>query len=158
MTKSAHTLLAILATGALLSSPLQAADLSCPDLASAVQVAPCPSEAELRYTYNGFCSDNSRLYGRDILLCANYEDYRAAKNIALWESADGEFSGYLSCNVEPASIHASQPLTMTLQRQRGLSLLHCDYENDHRLTHRTRAQCTVEVADCQQDNCRARCE
>lgn len=42
---------------------------SCPDPAAAVQVGNCPGEAELRYSFNGFCSDNRRIYQDDAALC-----------------------------------------------------------------------------------------
>lgn len=136
----------LLLLGGLLTTPAQAGTLSCPDLASAVQVAACPTEEELKYTFLGFCGDNARLYGRDVLTCATFENYREAKNIALWESADGAFSGYLSCNVAPDAIRAAKPLRMTNEARKGLTRLVCDYEGEHRLVHRTKANCTVEAA------------
>ena len=159
MTRSIRLLLALLLSAPFASAPVQAAQpLSCPSLSDAVQVAACPTDEELRYTFMGFCSDNARLYGRDILTCASFENYREAKNIALWESADGNFSGYLSCNVEPGTIRASKAMRMHVERKDTLSRLMCDYDNDHRLTHRTKASCTVEAADCTSGTCQARCE
>ena len=75
--------------------PALAETIVCPDPAKAVQVATCPSEEELKYTYNGFCGDDRRLYAKDIDTCASYENYRKEKNLALWESADGVFQAYL---------------------------------------------------------------
>jgi hypothetical protein len=143
---------------AALSLPAQAEPQTCPDLRNATQVAACPTEAELKYTYMGFCGDNARLYGRDVLTCANFDNYREAKNIAMWESAGGAFSGYLSCNVSPESIKASAVRRMSVERKNNLTRLICDYENDHRLILRTKAQCSVAVEDCSTGTCVAVCE
>ena len=158
MTRSPRLLLTLLLGALSVASLAQAESMSCPSLADAVQVAACPSEEELRYTFLGFCGDGARLYGSDVLTCATFENYRAAKNYAMWESADGQFSGYLSCNVEAASIRASKAQRMQAERKGSLSRLICDYENDHRLVHRTKASCKVEVEDCSTGECRAVCE
>ena len=76
--------------------------MACPDLAAVVQVATCPSEAELKYTFTGFCADNARLYDKDPA-CESEQAYRRKKNVALWESRDGEFQGYLSCEAGAAA-------------------------------------------------------
>ncbi|MDP2135755.1 MAG: hypothetical protein Q8J99_19300, partial [Sulfuritalea sp.] len=70
-----------------LVSPVWATVVSCPDLATAVQVAACPAEEELSYTFTGYCSDNSRTYKGDTDVCTDYQAYRKLKNVALWESA-----------------------------------------------------------------------
>ena len=158
MTRSPRLVLTLLLGSLLVTSPARAEPMSCPSLADAVQVAACPSEEELRYTFLGFCGDGARLYGGDVLTCATFENYRAAKNYAMWESADGQFSGYLSCNVEAASIRASKAQRMLAERKGSLSRLICDYENDHRLVHRTKASCKVEAEDCSTGECRAVCE
>ncbi len=158
MTQSPRLILALLLGSMLAASTARAETMSCPTLTDAVQVAACPTDEELRYTFLGFCGDNARLYGRDMLTCANFENYREAKNTALWESADGRFSGYLSCNVEPATIRASKAQRMHVERTGKLSRLMCDYDNDHRLVHRTKASCKVETEDCSGGACRAGCE
>lgn len=158
MTRSPRLLLTLLLGALSVASLAQAESMSCPSLAEAVQVASCPSEEELRYTFLGFCGDNARLYGGDVVTCASFENYREAKNNALWESADGQFSGYLSCNVEAATIHASKAQRMHAQRKGNLSRLICDYDNEHRLIHRTKAICKVEAEDCSAGECRAVCE
>lgn len=63
--------------------------LACPDLRPARRVEPCPTEAELRYTSIGFCSDNARLYDGKAEACVGFAAYRKVTNIALWASADG---------------------------------------------------------------------
>ena len=158
MKTSTASLLALLLGAMLASAPARADSLACPDLSAATQVAACPTDEELRYTFMGFCGDNARLYGRDILTCASFENYREVKNTALWESADGRFGGYLSCNVEPETIRASKAKRMHVERSGKVTRLMCDYDNDHRLVHRTKAACKVEVEDCASGECRAACE
>ena len=89
--RARSALLALALPAALLSGAAHAETLSCPALDKAVQVAACPSDAELQYTFMGFCGDNARLYGRDVFTCATFENYKQVKNIALWESANGSF-------------------------------------------------------------------
>lgn len=101
--------LIVLALGCVAAFPVLAGEIACPDLATAVQVATCPSEEELKYTYTGYCADNARLYGKDKDTCATYENYRKLKNVAMWESADGAFHAYLSCDLAPAAIKAAKP-------------------------------------------------
>lgn len=158
MPKKSLAILSLVLLGSLSASAARAETLACPALDSAVQIQACPSDEELRYTFMGFCGDNARLYGRDALTCASFENYKEAKNNALWESADGAFSGYLSCNVGADAIKASKPLKMSAERKSTLTRLICDYENDLRMVHRTKASCTVEVADCSTGACQAKCE
>ena len=150
-------LIALLLSG--LAATAQAGVVACPDLASAVQVATCPSEDELRYTFKGYCSDNSRLYDKDVdtSLCVKYENYRERKNIALWESPDGAFSGYLSCDLNADAIKAAKPLKLEIARKSGMTRVVCTYGQDITLTHRTRSVCKPAGA-CGSDGCSATCE
>ena len=100
-------LLALVLAGSLGATAAHAEALACPTLSTATQVQPCPTEDELKHTYTGYC-DNARLYGRDVLTCASFENYKEVKNVALWEAEGGKFDGYLSCNVDAASIKASR--------------------------------------------------
>lgn len=133
--------LSFLLFGAVASA--QAGVVACPDLSAAVQVNTCPSEEELRYTYRGYCSDNARLYDkeRDMYLCAKYENYRDRKNIALWESADGAFNGYLSCDLKTADIKAAKPTKLSIERKNGMTRVICAYGDGMVFTQRTRAEC-----------------
>ena len=135
--------------------------LSCPDPAAAVQVGNCPGEAELRYSFNGFCSDNRRIYQDDAALCTDYADYRKAKNVAQWESADGTFTAYLPCGSAAVWLSTVRGARMTVSRQGQISRLACDYGEGIVFTHRTRLQCRVEgEGNCPDDpqRCIARCE
>lgn len=150
---------AAIAVAAFAALPASAAQtFSCPSLETATQVASCPTEAELRYTYMGYCGDNARVYAGDAIICATFENYKQHKNTALWEAAEGEFSGYLDCNVTAESIRASAARSMRVEQRRGITHLICEYDNSHRLVHRTRAKCSVETAECNGPGCSASCE
>lgn len=155
-----HTIHLAMVLSGMLATSAFAAELSCPDIASAVQVAQCPSEAELEYTFLGYCGDNARLYGRDGDTCQSLENYRKVKNIAMWESADGEFSGYLSCDTPVEAVRTAAPVRMTLEQKGSLTLLTCSYGENIRLVHRTKASCRIEgPAECTLPaDCRAQCD
>ncbi|MDT8991299.1 hypothetical protein RQP54_10550 [Curvibacter sp. APW13] len=144
----------------LASTGASAATLACPALAQARPVGACPSEEELRYTFTGYCSDDNKAYRGETDVCTDYQQYRALKNVALWESGDGNFDGYLSCSASPRERQKAKAQTMELVRQGKLTKLVCSYSNNQTLTHRTRAQCSVEVKDCGPEGsaCRASCD
>ena len=129
---------------ATLSLGATAGTMTCPDLAGAVQVNACPTEEELKFTYNGFCSDTAKAYANQTDSCIKYEDYREMKNLAMWESKDGVFSGYISCALPADQLKASKVSTMAVERQGKLNKLVCSYANNVRLTYRTKAACAVD--------------
>lgn len=148
----------VLLTAAL---PLAAATVACPDLAKAVQVAACPAEEELRYTFTGYCSDNSRTYKGDSDVCTDYQRYRALKNVALWESADGNFDAYVSCDRPPAQVRAGRVASIRVARQGKITQLVCGYGEGLSFTWRSRTECRIEAAAaCATDAsaCKAICE
>ena len=136
--------------------------IACPDLGSAVQVGACPSEEELRYTYMGYCGDNARMYGGDQDdVCSNFDNYRKLKNVVLWESADGNFSGYVSCDLPPAQLKATQPATLSVARQGSITRLVCGYGPGIVFSHRTKQACRpLGDGSCAADpaGCRASCQ
>ena len=134
-----------LALGIVLHPLASAAEISCPDLGKAVQVAPCPSEEELRYTFNGFCSDNSRLYAKDMDTCVSYQNYRQVKNIALWEAAGGEFQAYLSCDLAPAAIQAAKRTGELIPLCHPLGLENCQVEISVNEAREVVIECTASV-------------
>jgi len=159
------TLKSCLLSATLLAGPVLpaafAAPVSCPDLVTAVQVAACPAEEELRYTFTGYCSDNSRTYKGDTDVCTDYQAYRKLKNVALWESADGNFNAYVSCDRAPASVRAAKVSGIRVGRQGKLTQLVCSYGEGLSFTLRTRAECRVEAAAaCSTDAaaCKASCD
>ena len=135
--------------------------LRCPDVSVAVQVGTCPSEAELAYTFGAYCGDNKRMYEIGDTVCESYENYRRFKNVVLWESADGQFDGYVSCDLPAAALRAAVLERMTVSSKRGLTRVACGYSDGVNLAHRTRAACEIEdVAGCAADAsaCQAECQ
>ena len=131
-TRARSALLALALPAALFAGAAHAETLSCPALDKAVQVAACPSDAELQYTFMGFCGDNARLYGRDVFTCATFENYKAVKNTALWESTNGSFSGYLSCNLDTATLRAND-FNLSAGRYRPLSQAQVEHQDPREL-------------------------
>lgn len=145
----------------LLASNLAGAEtLACPSLATAVQVGTCPTEEELKYTFTGYCSDNARMYDKADATCADYQNYRKLKNIVLWESADGEFHAYLSCDLTPAAVKGAAAARVSIGKQGTMTRVLCSYGEGIAFAHRTRAACKVEGdGRCGADGvCRASCE
>lgn len=137
-----------------------AAIWTCPDMGQAVQVGACPSEDELRYTFTGYCSDDNKAYRGETDVCTSYPAYRAMKNVALWESRDGAFDGYLSCSASPRERQKALAQSMELVRQGKMTKLVCSYSNAQTFTLRTRAQCKVDVKECGPGGtaCQATCD
>lgn len=157
--KSTAFLVLALAVG--LAPQAIAADFVCPDLAQAVQVAACPTDEELRYTFTGFCSDNNRSYKGDTDVCTDFERYRKLKNLALWESGDGNFSAYVSCDRPPGEVKAMQVNGVRIARQGRINVLICSYGEGVSFSHRTRAECRISAAAaCSGDasTCKASCD
>jgi hypothetical protein len=121
-----------------------AGTLSCPDPSTAVQVGTCPTEKELQYTYTGYCGDNARLYDKDKITCATYDNYRRAKNVALWESRDGEFHAYLSCDLPKNALKDAKAERVSVNRQGKLTRVVCAYGEDITFVHRAKSECRVE--------------
>lgn len=138
-----------------------AATVPCPDLSAAVQVAACPTEDDLKYTFTGFCSDNARMYSKDADVCTDYQRYRQLKNVALWESRDGVFQAYLSCDLPVASVKAAKASGISIVKKGAITQLVCAYREGVAFTSRTRAECTVDAKmNCAADSaaCAASCE
>jgi len=135
-----------------------AATLVCPDVAKAVQVGTCPSDEELKHTFTGYCSDDAKAYQGETDVCTDFQRYRQLKNVALWESADGVFDAYVSCEL-PKDALKSTRLSGAKVTQRGkLTLLTCSYGQGVNFVYRTRAQCTLDSSATQQPAGQATCE
>ncbi len=133
--------------------------VSCPDLATAVQVGTCPAEEELRYTYSGYCSDNARMYRGENDVCADYQAYRKLKNVVMWESADGVFQAYVSCDLPAAMLRQARAATMSVGKQGTITRLTCGYDEGIAFTWRTRAECKVQTGSCTAAAaCKANCD
>ena len=154
---SALLLAALIGAAAL---PALADTLVCPDPASAVQVATCPSEVELKYTYTGYCGNDARMYAKDEN-CADYQSYRRLKNVALWESADGAFQAYISCDLPAGALKNLKPASIAVTKQGKLTRIACSYPEGILFTHRTKAQCKAQGdGNCAADPaaCKANCD
>jgi len=145
----------------LFAVPVSAHELACPDLSRAVQIGACPSEEELRYTFTGFCAANERSYRGDTGVCTDFEAYRRLKNHALWESTDGAFSGYVSCDLTPSEVRSASVSSVHGSKQGRITVLACGYTRGISFSHRTRAECRItNPSACPSDAaaCRATCE
>lgn len=152
--------LPVLLLGLAVAVPVMAATVSCPDLATAVQVAACPAEEELKYTFTGYCSDDGKAYRGDTDVCTDYQRYRKLKNVALWESADGVFNAYVSCDRSPASVKSAKVSAVRVGKQGKMTQLVCGYGEGLSFTWRTRAECKLETGNCAADPaaCKANCD
>lgn len=155
-------LLAALSLLAACATPAVAGEtLACPDLTGAKQINACPTEEELQLTYTGFCSDNARMYAGNNEPCLRYEIYRKQKNVALWESKDGRFDGYVSCDLPRGEVAALRATGMQIATQGKVNKVVCAYPQGVTFTHRTRADCAIADAKaCAADAaaCTARCD
>jgi len=127
----------------LISFSAVAAQYACPDMASSAQVNACPTEEELKHTYSGFCSDDGKAYAKETGSCLRYSDYRQMKNVALWESKNGVFDGYVSCDLAPAKVKALKAMDMKIAIQGKLTKVVCSYPNGINLTYRTKGACAI---------------
>lgn len=139
--------------------PAIAATVSCPDLASAVQVATCPAEEELKYTFTGYCSDDSKAYRGETDVCTDYRLYRKLKNVALWESGDGVFNAYVSCDLPAEKLKAAKASAIKVGKQGKMTRVVCSYGEGVSFTYRTRTECKVDGGDCAANPaaCKANC-
>lgn len=138
----------------------RAETLVCPDPATLAQVGVCPAEEELQYTFKGYCSDNKRMYDEGDQVCTDYALYRKLKNVSLWETRDGRFVGYLSCDPGAAERAAAKPVKLGIGKQGSVTRVACSYDTGIVLTHRTKAKCVALASDCPGDAaaCQAQCE
>lgn len=140
MTASIRT--AALLAALVAAVPAAAETVICPPLAAAQQVGSCPNEEELKIGYSGYCSDNARAYDRDDT-CVSIDRYRAMKDVALWETSDGAFQGYLPCGGDQAALKALMPEKAAVSRQGSITKLTCVYPGDLTLSRRGKGACTI---------------
>lgn len=130
----------------LFSVAASGAPVACPDLSKAVRAGQCPTEEELQFTFNGYCSDNARIYGKGAEVCNDYAAYRRMKNIVLWESADGQFQAYVSCDLPEARLKAMQPTGIATGKDKGIDRLVCSYDEGVSFSRRTHDSCRIDAA------------
>jgi hypothetical protein len=164
---SAFAVVAVLA-----AQPLSAESVyACPDLSQARQVADCPSNAELEHIFSSSCGsknttdENPHAKGA----CRSFKLFKQKKNTALWESANGEYLGYVSCNTPAAEIKAGRLVSINLLQRGRMDKITCAYDSGAKLALRTRESCQVPGAqpkgeqlslDCSADGgkCKAICK
>ncbi len=137
-----------------------ATTLACPELDIAVQVGVCPTEEQLKYTFTGYCSDTAKAYAGETDVCTDYQLYRKMKNTVLWESADGEFDAYVSCDLPKESLQGAKVAGVKVAKKGKQTQLVCSYAEGVNFIHRTRAVCQLETtADCSAhpESCKASC-
>ncbi len=146
----------------LFATAAHAETIACPDLAQAALVGTCPSEEELLFTFNGYCSDNARIYNwQEEQVCTDYPLYRRLKNVVLWEAGKGDFHAYLSCDLPQQQIKAARPVRIGVETKGKLTRVVCSYGEGIAFVLRTKARCKAEGAgDCSGDPsaCRVKCE
>ena len=138
-----------------------AATFVCPDLGKAVQVGTCPTDEQLKYTFTGYCSDDAKAYKGETDVCTDFQAYRALKNVVLWESADGVFDAYVSCDRPKESLQRAQAKSIKVSTQGKLTKLTCSYGEGVSFNYRTRGECKVDAsADCVVNpaSCKASCD
>lgn len=138
----------------------QAETVSCPELGAAVQVNACPTEDELQYTFKGYCSENARMYDQGEQVCTDYALYRLLKNVSLWETRDGRFDGYVSCETGPVPLAQARAVKLAVSKQGSVTRVACSYDVGVTFTYRTKAKCTAVATDCSSTpgTCKAECE
>lgn len=139
-----------------------AAEVACPNLAEVVQVANCPTEEELLFTYNGYCSDNARIYGKGAEVCRDYQLYRKLKNVALWETKDGSFHAYLSCELPAEALKQAKVSKITVGKDGKMTRVACSYGDGGGIvfSYRSKESCRVDDAEACAGNaaaCKAIC-
>jgi hypothetical protein len=137
-----------------------ATTMACPDLAKAVQVGVCPTEAQLRDTFSGYCSDAANAYAGATGVCTDFNLYRQKKNTVLWESVDGAFDAYVSCDLPKETWQGAKVSGLMVSKKGKQTQLVCRYAEGVTFIHRTRAECLLDsLVDCAGNpkSCQASC-
>ncbi len=118
---------------------------TCPDISNAVKVSECPSEDELVRMFSSTCGfkDTEKENPHAKGFCKNYSTFRKVKNTSLWESGDGEYMGYLSCDSTESKIKATKLVKISTGQKGAIARVICTYEGGFELALRTRGACKV---------------
>ncbi|MCP3850093.1 MAG: hypothetical protein GY694_07645, partial [Gammaproteobacteria bacterium] len=118
---------------------------TCPDISKSVKIGGCPSDDELKRMFNATCgwddTENDNPHAKGV--CKNYSLFRKAKNTALWESKDGEYSGYLSCDKKESEIKATKLVKISTTLKKQINRVICTYEGGSELVLRTFEFCEI---------------
>ena len=118
---------------------------TCPDITQAKQVAECPAEDELIQMFFSTCGsrDTEKENPHAKGFCKSYQMFLQRKNTALWESADGEYLGYVTCNIPAERIKAGKLNSISLLQRGTMDKISCSYEEGTVFTLRTRQNCAI---------------
>jgi len=118
---------------------------TCPDISKSAKVGGCTSDDELKRMFSISCGwedykkDNPHAAGK----CMNFSIFKKVKNTALWESGDGRFDGYLSCDKKESEIKASKLVKISTAQSKDMNRVICSYEGGSKLVLRTRELCEI---------------
>ncbi|MEO5338345.1 MAG: hypothetical protein H7841_15865 [Magnetospirillum sp. WYHS-4] len=107
--------------------------LACPDLAGARQVGNCPTDADFAAQMDALCGD-------DAMCLDNFKIVKQVRNVALWETPDGAFSGYISCALPPDGVPAAKLEGLYLIRKEMTGVT-CLYSGNVKMSYRTKETC-----------------
>ncbi|MBF0249118.1 MAG: hypothetical protein HQL35_00665 [Alphaproteobacteria bacterium] len=147
------------------AAPAEAGEtrFACPDLTKGVKLGDCPSEQEMKDSYNASCPEALQKSGA----CPEFGSYMVLKSKALWSvfSSGQEFLPYISCLISEEKVRASKPIGVRVKcdtaTERCKAL--CEYDNDVYVELRFAGMChtdTGEAIDCKTDPvaCAVTCE
>ncbi len=120
-----------------------AGPIPCPDISEAIQIGACPTEEELQVMFKNGCGAERAPGAKNPELCDSYAEFKRRKNTALWESADGEFMGYLSCTIPASKIRSARPVSVAISHKDGLNTVSCIYQGGIKFALRTRSVCRI---------------
>lgn len=154
----------------ILGNPAHAGSvLLCPDMSQAKQVGECVTEDEIKSMFKRTHGLKCDPQSKDSMECKKYAAFKQDKYSALWESSDGDFMGYVTCDTPASEIKKSQPMSVALSQKNGLYKITCNYQEGVALSMRTRDVCrvtdkkdsaVVSRANCNgdADNCKIVCD
>jgi len=118
---------------------------TCPDISKSAKVGGCSSDEELIRMFSNTCgwqdTENENPHAKGI--CKNYNLFRKARNTALWESGDGKYDGYLSCDKKESEIKASKLVKISVAQKKKYHRVICSYEGGSELVFRTHEICEI---------------
>ncbi len=158
MKPQAYFLLLSIFLSSVSSTAMAGSTIQCPDLSRAKQVLDCPQEAEVKRMFKISCDFEHDPKAKRPEKCDSYAEFKRRKYTALWESADGEFVGYVTCAVPPAEIGKAKPISVSVSRKNNLYKISCNYEGRVKFTQRTRSKCRIPGAKDTSDVARAKCD
>jgi len=129
----------------------------CPDISQATKVMECPAESEIKRLFKKSCGFERDKDAVKPELCDSYAEFKRRKYTALWESSDGEFMGYVSCDALVEKVKMAKASGVAVFQKNGLYRVACKYQDGVALTMRTRKVCRIPGADKSSTVLRASC-